>query len=46
VQLSPDLMMDQHIGSGSTADVYKLKPAAENKNQAPTQVRTMGWQSL
>lgn len=46
VQLSPELIMDKHIGSGSTADVYKLKPAEEHKNQGPTQVRTMEWQSL
>lgn len=29
-QLSPDLLIDKHIGSGSTADVYKLRPVSHN----------------
>lgn len=38
-QLSSDLLLDKHIGSGSTAEVYKLKPAQGGKDKGPTQVR-------
>lgn len=37
-QLSSDLELDKHIGSGSTADVYKLKPAHGGKDKGTTQV--------
>jgi hypothetical protein len=38
-QLSLDLVLDKHIGSGSTADVYKIKPAHGGKDNGPTQVK-------
>jgi hypothetical protein len=37
-QLGADFKLAKHIGSSSTADVFKLKPAREGKSKGPAQV--------
>jgi hypothetical protein len=37
-QLGTEFKLDKHIGSGSTADVFKLKPAKGSKSKGPAQV--------